>query len=166
MYVKQLKLTMKDALLIQCNLPEDLQNVEPELLPYVTLSKIMTCEYENGSCCYDKSSTSSVVWHAGNDNDNTIHPIDNLLLLIHCSDNILRQNLMLKLSLCQVAIPLLLPDLSNDSNCGTVTFLLWAMRSIVKKWGITESPIVDLASSVVSFLRIGSVPFSKSKLMK
>ena len=156
---------MKDALLIQCNLPEDLQKVEPEMLPYVTLSKIMTCEYENGLCCYDKSSTSSVSWDAGNgnddDNDSTIHPIDNLLFLIHCSDNILRQNLMLKLSLCQVAIPLLLPDFSN----GTVTFLLWAMQSIVKKWGYTESSIVDLPSPVVSFLRIGSVPLSKSKIL-
>ena len=165
MNVEQLKLTMKDALLIQCDLPyhRDLQKVEAKLLPYVTLNKIMTCEYENGLCCCNISSND---WNHGYDNvdDNSIHPVDNLLILIHCSDNILRQNIMLKLSLCQVAIPLLLPNHSN----GTVTFLLWAMQSIVKKWSVTtyiESPIVDYPLPIVSFLRIGSVSVSKSNIL-
>ena len=148
---------MRDALVIQSNLPEDLnlQKVKPEILPYVTLNKIMTCEYKNGTCCYDKESQE---WFCGNDegesddgedndgedndgednngedndgedddgkdddgededekdNDN-IHPVDNLLDLIHCSDNILRQTIMEKLSLCQVALPLLLPNHSDNT---------------------------------------------------
>ena len=187
--VKQLKLTMRDALVIQSDLPKDfnLQKVKPEILPYVTLNKIMTCEYKNGTCCYHKE---SLEWFCGNDesesddgedndgedddgkdedeeNDDNIHPVDNLLDLIHCSDNILRQTIMEKLSLCQVALPLLLPNHSDN----IVSYLLWAMRSIVKKWynllsnEYVVSPIVDYSSPVVSFLRIGSVNLSKSKVL-
>ena len=219
---------MRDALLIRSNLPKEfnLQKVKPEILPYVTLNKIMTCEYRNGTCCYD---TQSMKWcygsddegdteddsneddnnedgsneddnneedndgddnegenndgedndgedndgenndredNDGEDNDN-IHPVDNLLNLIHCSDNILRQTIMEKLSLCQVALPLLLPNHSDN----TVSLLLWAMRSTVKKWCVllsnkyVESPIVDYYSPVVSFLRIGSVNLSKSMII-
>ena len=218
-------LTMKDALLIQYKLPDNLQEVNPQLLPYVTLNKIMTCEYENGLCCYDKSigldssdseddddensiseddndsvkgdfdddghknidsedDNDDKMGKTGDkvgdrkdsctkvDNENTehtVHPVDNLLTQIKYSDNILQQNLVLKLSLCQVAIPLLLPDHANDS----VTFLLWAMQSIVKKYKIksskpdvyNESPLVDHPFPVVSFLRIGSTSLSKSDIL-
>ena len=74
---------------------------------------------------------------------------------------------MSKLSMCQVAIPLLLPDHSNN----TATFLLWAMRSIIKKWKVKfdkkyiESPLVEYSSPVVSFLRIGSMHLSKSDIV-
>ena len=195
---------MRDALVIQSNLPKgfNLQKVKAEILPYVTLNKIMTCEYKNGTCCYDKE---SLEWFCGNDegdsddgedndgedkdgedndgedndgedddgededeedNDN-VHPVDNLLDLIHRSDNILRQTIMEKLSLCQVALPLLLPNHSDN----TVSYLLWAMRSIVKKWynsisnKYVESPFVDYSSPVISFLRIGSVNLSKSEVL-
>ena len=134
----------------------------------------MNCEYRNGLCCYDKSSASSSDDENSSSedddegDDDTIHPVDNLLTLLRRSDNILRQNIMAKLSLCQVATPLLLPNYSDD----TVTLLLWAMRSIVKKWCIVspkkveqyiESPIVDYCSPVVSFLRIGSLRLRVSK---
>ena len=232
---------MKDALLIPYKLPKNLQEVEPQLLPYVTLNKIMTCQYENGLCCYDKSVTlddsdsdsedddddddddEKSGGEDENDNDNKksrgkdkddkkndgnsyiddddtksdseddndsntedgkksnregdndkkeqdkciIHPLDNLLTQIKFSDNILRQNIMSKLSVCQVAIPLLLPDHSNN----TVTFLLWAMRSILKQWKVQsdekyiESPIVEYSSPVISFLRIGSLHLSKSDIL-
>ena len=174
------KLTMNDALLIQLKSPKDLQKLEQQCLLDVTLNKIMTCEYENGLCCYDKfpDYTSKDSDSSEDDDDDakegddeknfTIHPVDNLLTLIHCSDNILQQNLMSKLSLCQVAVPLLLP---RDDN---VTLLLWALRCIVKKWNVAssvdkknyiESPIVDIPSPVVSFLRIGSIHLSKSDVL-
>ena len=176
---------MKDALLIQYNpLPENLQKVQRQLLPYITLNKIMTCEYENGLCCYhtnDKPITFGNSYCGNgerisnsevNDDNNSctkmdehiVHPVDNLLTQITCSDNILRQNVMSKLSICQVAIPLLLPDHINN----TVTFLLWAMQSIVKKFKsdkYIESPLVELSLPVVSFLRIGSTRLSKSKML-
>ena len=166
---------MKDALLIQRELSKDLQKMEPKLLPYVTLNKIMTCEYENGLCCYDKQSISS--WNDDSDDedndkedDNTIHPVDNLLGLIYYSDNFLRQTVMLKLSLCQVAVPLLLPNHLND----TVTLLLWALRSIIIKWEVSlsvntkkyfECRMVDYSFPIISFLRIGSVHISKSNIL-
>ena len=191
------KLTMKDALLIQCNLPKNLQEVEPNLLPHVTLTEIMTCKYENGLCCYDKSCGSNSTNISDNDDDDddddgdddgddnakkictkhvdkgdhfTIHPVDNLLTLIECADSILQQNIMSKLSLRQVALPFLLPNHVD----GTVTMLLWAIRSIIKMWNFTspkvdkmfiETPIVDYPSPVVSFLRIGCINLSKSDLL-
>ena len=170
-----IRLTMKDALLIRCESPKDLQKVDPNLLPYVTLNKIMTCEYENGLCCCDTQSF--INWDGDSDDDdddekddNTIHPVDNLLSLIHFSDNFLRQAIMLKLSLCKVAVPLLLPNHFKD----TLTLLLWAIRSITIKWEVGlskntnkyfEYPIVDYAFPIISFVRIGSLHVSKSDIL-
>ena len=181
-------LSLNNVLSINCNIPENLQEIEPHILPYITLNKIMTCEYENGLCCYYKPSGTNLDDSDSEDDDDddkitcntkgddrrndscTIHPVDNLLTQIKASDNILRQNIMSKLSLCQVAVPLLLP--SHNKN--TVTFLLWALRCIVKKWDLVlsnnsksyiESPIVDCLSPVISFLRIGYIHTSKSEIL-
>jgi len=146
--------------------------VPPESLLQVTLNKILTCEYVNGSCCYDRPSKDDT---KSNDNeiieDGSIHPIDNLLALIHCSDDILRQTLMLKLSFCQVAVPLLIPNPLDN----TVTFLLSAMRSLVKKWDCRspkhneeiskECFMINYPSPIVSFIQIGFVLTSKSGIL-
>ena len=96
-----------------------------------------------------------------------IHPVDVLLALVHCSDDFLRQVIYSKLATCQLAVPLLLPDPKK----GTVTLMLWAMRSIVKEWrqsdGVsTEQRIVDCTAPIISFMRFGKLnQFSKSEML-
>ena len=133
------------------------------LLPYLILQKIMMYDNYRPLCkLMSKHNTQF-----------DIHPVDILLALLHCCDDILRQDLLSRLHTCKLAIPFLLPDPNNK----TLTLLLWAMRSIVCEWkcktnkGITSkvSRIVDYKGPIVSFLRVGSVKspkdFSKSHML-
>ena len=100
------------------------------------------------------------------DNDNTLHPVDCMLIVLHCCDDILRQDLISKLLLCQLAIPFLLPNPTDNS----VTFLLWALRSLLRGWkshntGGKEHRMVDYQGPIVSFIRIGDVQSSKSEIL-
>ena len=100
----------------------------------------------------------------------SIHPMDGLLALLHCSDNFLRQDLISRLATCQLAVPLLLPDPFTDE----LTFPLWAMRSIVKEWKSTqksgktmshEGQVVSHRAPLISFLRFGEHNESKSYML-
>ena len=96
-----------------------------------------------------------------------LHPRDSLLALLHCSDNFLRQDLMSRLATCQLAVPLLLPDPITREP----TFLLWALRTIVKEFRVDEKsisytcPIVSHRAPFVTFLQIGKHSKSKSQLL-
>ncbi|XP_041092890.1 interferon-induced very large GTPase 1-like [Polyodon spathula] len=101
---------------------------------------------------------------------NIINPLDLLLALFLCSDSFLQQEIMLKMSMCQFAVPLLLPDCST-SQC---TLMLWAMRDIVKKFrprsladskGFVEDSIVSTAMPMISFVRLGDCSLSKSQIL-
>ncbi|KAM5151681.1 uncharacterized protein ACMZJ9_009920 [Mantella aurantiaca] len=100
----------------------------------------------------------------------SIHPLDVLCVLLHCSDNILQQEIVSKMAMCQFAVPLLLPA-GDGSRC---TFMLWAMRDIVKKWrpqsladskGFQEENVVNISMPVISFVRLGKTKMSKSKIL-
>ncbi|XP_060706640.1 interferon-induced very large GTPase 1-like [Hemiscyllium ocellatum] len=100
---------------------------------------------------------------------NSYHPLDIMMAIFLCADTFLQQELMLKMSLCQFALPLLLPD--GKEGC---TFLLWALRSVVKKWrplslqasaGFREANMVTERVPTFSFLRLGTCSISKSKIL-
>ncbi|KAJ8021890.1 Interferon-induced very large GTPase 1 [Holothuria leucospilota] len=92
---------------------------------------------------------------------------DFIFCLLHCSDNFLRQDILEKMSACQLAVPIVLQGTTNSKP----TFLLWALRRIMKKWKgesdsfAVEEPIVSYPVLNVSVLRIGDVRISKSQLM-
>ncbi|XP_075140880.1 interferon-induced very large GTPase 1-like [Leptodactylus fuscus] len=99
-----------------------------------------------------------------------INPLDVVCVLLHCSDNFLQQEIVTKMSMCQFAVPLLLPA-GDGSGC---TFMLWAMRDIVKKWrpqslveskGFREDNVVNIEMPIFSFVRLGPNKLSKSKLL-
>ena len=116
-----------------------------------------------------------------------VHPMDSLLTLIHCSDNFLRQDLYTKLNASQLAVPFLLPDPIS----GTITFPLWALRSIVRNWNrkikvsshiapestpvksfgpewkttSQKGRIVDIEAPIVSFIRFSDGGYSKSQIL-
>ena len=158
------KLQLVDALMIRIELLK--ANIIPSeihVFPYLVLQKIMMYNNYRPLCKLMSKNNSQF----------NIHPIDILLALLHCCDDILRQDLLSRLHTCQLAIPFLLPDPNNKS----VTLLLWAMRSIVCEWkckiGVTiaskESRIVDHKGPIVSFLRVGKTKspkdFSKSRIL-
>ncbi|XP_063285114.1 interferon-induced very large GTPase 1-like [Pelobates fuscus] len=99
-----------------------------------------------------------------------LHPMDVLCVLLHCSDIFLQQEIVSKMAMCQFAVPLLLPA-DDGSNC---TFMLWAMRNIVKRWrphssvdskGFMEENVVSEAMPILSFVKIGKTKLSKSKIL-
>ena len=125
-----------------------------EAIPYLILHKIMTFD------------TRKLL----TDNFNKTHPLDNLIILLHCCNNFLIQNLLTRLSTCQHAIPLLLPNPCD----GSILYLLWGMREIIPAWKSTdgkgvsiskECRIVDYAAPIVSFCKIGKLELSKSQII-
>ncbi|XP_034624739.1 interferon-induced very large GTPase 1-like [Trachemys scripta elegans] len=99
-----------------------------------------------------------------------VNPLDVLCAVLCCSDTFLRQEILLKMSMCQFALPLLLPALGTS----TCTLLLWAMRDIVKNWrplslresrGFREENLVLTSVPTFSFVRLGRCSLSKSKIL-
>ena len=161
------QLSLRDALIIK---PEILKSdINLSNLPYVILHKIIACDYRSRSFLLPSQNDDSEASDSDSENSSSIStdinqiivdPVDTILALLHCSDNFLRQVLLAKLSVCQMAIPLLLPDTTK----GTLTLLLWALRSVKKAWNtldrngkifIRKSSIVDYGGPVVSFLKCG-----------
>ncbi|KAM5151680.1 up-regulator of cell proliferation-like [Mantella aurantiaca] len=104
------------------------------------------------------------------DMSTSIHPLDVLCLLLNCSDSFLQQEILTKMSMCQFALPLLLPA----GQSFNITFMLWAMRDIVKKWrpqslanikGCKEDNLVNIPMPVFSFARLGRCNLSKSRIL-
>ena len=181
------KLTLQDALLVQHETLGDKQCVKLELLPYFILQKLMMHDYIYREVLFQERTTSTKPSQQRDHSDDNppgtssssgsalsiVHPVDGLLALLHSSDNFLRQELMTKLSTCQLAIPFLLPDPFTH----TLSLSLWAMRTIVKEWECTnpetdrreseESPIVTYPTPIVSFCRLTSnrSEHSKSRLI-
>ncbi|XP_063327044.1 interferon-induced very large GTPase 1-like [Pelmatolapia mariae] len=102
-----------------------------------------------------------------------VHPMDVQMAVFHCSDSFLKQNIITKLSQCQYALPLLVPDpVTMDIECP-----LWTFRQITKTWKKTKikgdsnaitmktMPICKAETPMVFFFRLGSLPVSKSQLM-
>ena len=176
--------SLGDALIIKSEIL--VSDINLSNLSYVVLHKVVACDFRSRSFLLpfesvddtfedDSDSESS---KGNNEKDvsivtgdqSIVHPVDVILAILHCSDNFLRQVLLAKLSVCQMAIPLLLPDTIK----GTLTLLLWALRSVKKTWTIPnkngkvatrKSSIVDYEGPVISFLKCGELQTSKSELL-
>ncbi|XP_077303265.1 up-regulator of cell proliferation-like [Lithobates pipiens] len=168
------KLTLGDILEISAEYNKDNKPQKIEDVPWCTLRKIMALDITARNTLYDT--------HAGKEIDpfeiiledpqssSSVHPIDVLCVLLHCSDSILQQEIVSKMAMCQFAVPLLLPA-GDGSHC---TFMLWAMRDIVKKWrpqsladskGFRQENVVNISMPVISFVRLGKTKLSKSKTL-
>ncbi|XP_067272351.1 interferon-induced very large GTPase 1 [Pseudorasbora parva] len=99
-----------------------------------------------------------------------IHPMDVQMAVFHCADSFLKQLILTKLSQCQYALPLLVPDPFTQE----IEFPLWTFRQINKSWKMKGSkneiiskiqPIWKADTPMVSFFRFGPLSSSKSQLM-
>uniref|UniRef100_A0A8C1X7A6 VLIG-type G domain-containing protein n=1 Tax=Cyprinus carpio TaxID=7962 RepID=A0A8C1X7A6_CYPCA len=99
-----------------------------------------------------------------------IHPMDVQMAVFHCADGFLKQLMVTKLSQCQYALPLLVPDPFTKQ----IEFPLWTFRQITKSWKMRNTnnetisqtqPIYKTQTPMVFFFRFGSVYASKSQLM-
>ncbi|XP_016116133.1 interferon-induced very large GTPase 1-like [Sinocyclocheilus grahami] len=106
----------------------------------------------------------------GTSQSEQIHPMDVQMVVFHCADGFLKQLMVTKLSQCQYALPLLVPDPFTQQ----IEFPLWTFRQINKSWKMRNTnneiisqthPIYKAQTPVVFFFRFGSVSSSKSQLM-
>ncbi|KAK7175491.1 hypothetical protein R3I93_002415 [Phoxinus phoxinus] len=106
----------------------------------------------------------------GTSQSQRIHPMDVQMAVFHCADGFLKQLLVNKLSQCQYALPLLVPDPFTRQ----IEFPLWTFRQINKSWKMRNTnneiisqtqPVYKAETPMVSFFRFGSVSSSKSQLM-
>ncbi|KAL0198935.1 hypothetical protein M9458_007475, partial [Cirrhinus mrigala] len=96
--------------------------------------------------------------------------MDVQMAVFHCADGLLKQLMVTKLSQCQYALPLLVPDPFTRQ----IEFPLWTFRQINKSWKMKNTnnetisqnkPIYKAETPMVFFFRFGSVSSSKSHLM-
>nr|XP_051685000.1 interferon-induced very large GTPase 1-like [Oryctolagus cuniculus] len=99
-----------------------------------------------------------------------IHPMDIQMAIFHCADDFARQYILTKLSICQFALPLLVPNPCTSQ----IEFSLWSLRQIRRSWQqVSKSPdgkknnyknqqMCCVSTSIVSFIRVGN-GFSASK---
>ncbi|XP_008283378.1 up-regulator of cell proliferation-like [Stegastes partitus] len=101
---------------------------------------------------------------------NGVHPLDLIVALFLCADSSLKQEIALKMSMCQFSVPLLLPH-GNKNQC---SLMLWALRDIVKEWrphdlsqsrGFVEDYIVQAKMPFYSFVRLKNCSLSKSQIL-
>uniref|UniRef100_A0A8C1QW22 Interferon-induced very large GTPase 1-like n=1 Tax=Cyprinus carpio TaxID=7962 RepID=A0A8C1QW22_CYPCA len=105
----------------------------------------------------------------GTSQSDLIHPMDVQMAMFHCADGFLKQLMVTKLSQCQYALPLLVPDPYTQQ----IEFPLWTFRQIKKSWKMRNNneiisqtqPIYKAKTPMVCFFRFGSVSSSKSQLM-
>ncbi|XP_051679343.2 interferon-induced very large GTPase 1 isoform X1 [Oryctolagus cuniculus] len=104
-----------------------------------------------------------------------IHPMDIQMVIFHCADDFTRQYILTKLSICQFALPLLVPNPFNSQ----IEFPLWSLKQVRRSWKEVEkigwekkirSYDNQLISwqpmHIVSFIRIGKfVSTSKSQIL-
>ncbi|XP_073728658.1 interferon-induced very large GTPase 1-like [Misgurnus anguillicaudatus] len=96
----------------------------------------------------------------------SIHLMDAQMAVFYCADSFLKQLMVTKLSQCQFALPLLVPNPFTQK----IEFPLWTFRQINKSWKATDGkvqnqPVYKAETAMVAFFRFGSVSSSKSQLM-
>ncbi|XP_038596793.1 interferon-induced very large GTPase 1-like [Tachyglossus aculeatus] len=100
-----------------------------------------------------------------------IHPMDVQMAIFHCADDFTRQYISTKLSICQLALPFVVPNPCTSQ----IEFPLWSLRQVKKSWRQVKKfegekkmksydyqLISQVATHIVSFLRVGN-SFSSSK---
>ncbi|XP_049318924.1 interferon-induced very large GTPase 1-like [Astyanax mexicanus] len=98
--------------------------------------------------------------------NNQIHPMDVQMAVFYCADSFLSQNMVKKLSSCQYALPLMVPNPTSAD----IELPLWTFQQIKKTWRSVDGcemalPVCQLKTPMVFFCRLGSVAASKSQLL-
>ncbi|KAJ8261614.1 hypothetical protein GJAV_G00156300 [Gymnothorax javanicus] len=172
------KLTLSKVLEIDREILND-ENIQSlKSVPWCFLRKLMMVSVTARSMrCSSQEDRSIQTLDAILDNldnpdghSNTVNPLDLITAVLLCSDGFLQQEILLKMSLCQFSVPLLLPK-CDTQQC---TLMLWAMRDIVKKYkphdivdqrGFVEESIVLSQLPMISFVRLGNCSMSKSHIL-
>uniref|UniRef100_A0A3B4AZ63 VLIG-type G domain-containing protein n=1 Tax=Periophthalmus magnuspinnatus TaxID=409849 RepID=A0A3B4AZ63_9GOBI len=164
------KLTSAEFLQIGPALKHD-QDLSERDLSSVYLHKLLMLDYRARYIWVrdQNDDISTEVLGSSSPEYNNIHPMDLQMAVFHCSDSFLKQTLVTKLSQCQYALPLLVPDPFTEG----IECPLWTLRQIKKTWRKTQAednskvtiPICTAQTPMVFCFRLGSLSASKSQLI-
>ena len=156
-----------NAMIIRKEFLGDVNNTDQiGKLPFLILHKIMMFDARSRASLFTGEIHGSPLLQGVDE----IHPLDTFVTLLQCCNNFLTQDVLTRLSTCQFAIPFLLPN----PNDGSIMYLLWGMREIIRTWRSTNSNgvlvsnecrIVDYPAPIISFYKIGELEQSKSKII-
>ncbi|GAB1292507.1 Interferon-induced very large GTPase 1 [Apodemus speciosus] len=189
------KMTKVNFLLINKISFLDIQPTAERELPYCFLEKLLALDYNLRFLVYRKtiSNLSQAVTIESERNlsrfegffmikeghsapiPTYIHPMDIQMAIFHCADDFTRQFILTKLSICQFALPFLVPNPHNSQ----VEVPLWSLGQIRKSWkevkklgwetkikNYDNQLISSQPTHIVSFIRIGNfVSTSKSQIL-
>ena len=161
------KLSISNAMMIRKATIGNVVNTDQiKKLPFLILHKIMMFDARSRASLY----TGEIHGSALLEGVDEIHPLDTFVTLLQCCNNFLTQDALTRLSTCQLAIPFLLPNPYD----GSIMYLLWGMREIIRAWKSTNSDgvlvsnecrIVDYPAPIITFYKIGELQQSKSKII-
>ena len=103
------------------------------------------------------------------DEDCPIHPLDLIYIIYLCADDFLRQELSDKMSMCQYAVPLILPSPLEKGSQHKDLILSWALQAITRNFyegdRDNNESFIDIRAPVIACLNIGKEVTWKSKLV-
>ncbi|KAK9976903.1 hypothetical protein ABG768_018724 [Culter alburnus] len=170
------KLSLRTVLQISKNSITDVPAQSLSDLPWLFLKRLMLLQRTARSVkCSSSDGSEDSEWDddqdsAESDCPQSVNPLDIFTAVILCSDSFLQQEMIMKMSMCQFAVPLLLPNCDKNQ----IILMLWAMRDIVKKYrphslsdpsAFVEERIVLSDLPLVSFVRLGRCNISKSETL-
>lgn len=165
------KLTLRSLLEINKDSISDDAVDSLKAVPWYFLKKLLIVNAKCRSCtCLPENESSIELDSDQNTEDNEVNLLDLITALFLCADSFLQQEMALKMSMCQFAVPLLLPQGTGSQS----TLMLWALRGILKEWrphalseskGFEEGNIVLLQMPLISFVRLQACSMSKSRLL-
>ncbi|XP_014065392.1 interferon-induced very large GTPase 1 isoform X2 [Salmo salar] len=159
-FMQKLGLTQHFEEKLSLNEVISIDSLTPQSLPWCFLKELMRM---NVSARDVKNITTDKEDHM------KVNPLDLITALFLCSDGFLQQEMVQKMSMCQFAVPLLLPNCDTEQS----TLMLWALRNIVKKFrpssqadskSFIEERIVLSDIPMVSFVGLGESTLSKSQI--
>uniref|UniRef100_A0A8C8EX78 VLIG-type G domain-containing protein n=1 Tax=Oncorhynchus tshawytscha TaxID=74940 RepID=A0A8C8EX78_ONCTS len=165
------KLTLRSLLEINKDSISDDAVDSLKAVPRYFLRKLLIVNADCRSCtCLPEDESSIDLYRDENPEDNEVNLLDLITAVFFCADSFLQQEMALKMSMCQFAVPLLLPPGTGSQS----TLMLWALRAILKEWrphalseskGFEEGNIVFEQIPFISFVRLKDCSISKSQLL-
>ncbi|XP_005351183.1 interferon-induced very large GTPase 1-like [Microtus ochrogaster] len=145
----------------------------------ITGYQVSRCSYNQDNEAFDPyeelfEETEDIVKSSAKMSRPHIHPMDIQMAIFHCADDLARQYILTKLSICQFALPLVVPN----PNTSQMEFSLWSLRQIRRSWQESSKSPQDksyshrnqqmccVSTPIVSFIRVGNdLSASKSQIM-
>ncbi|KAF5894297.1 up-regulator of cell proliferation-like [Clarias magur] len=165
------KLTLKSLLEINRASVSDEEVHSLQAMPWAFLQKLLMADSNSRSLqCAAEENNKTQDLFAEQDCDGSPNLLDLTTALFLCADSFLQQEMALKMSMCQFAVPFLLPH-GIHNQC---TLMLWALRSILKEWrphsmseskGFVEDSVVNAKIPLISFVRLNNCSLSKSQVL-